>query len=35
MRAVGCDGYIARLIDVPTFAKQVGELLKSARGGPC
>ena len=30
MRAAGCDGYIAKPIDVATFAKQVGDLLKSA-----
>jgi len=31
MRAAGCDGYIAKPIDVATFAKQVGDVLKSAR----
>lgn len=30
MRAAGCDGYIAKPIDVATFAKQVGDFLKSS-----
>lgn len=31
MRAAGCDGYIAKPIDVAVFAKQVEDLLKAAR----
>ena len=31
MRAAGCDGYIAKPIDVATFAKQVEDMLKLAR----
>jgi two-component system cell cycle response regulator DivK len=32
MRAAGCDGYIAKPIDVATFAAQVGDCLQTVRG---
>jgi two-component system cell cycle response regulator DivK len=32
MRAAGCDGYIAKPIDVAKFAAQVRDCLKAARG---
>jgi two-component system cell cycle response regulator DivK len=34
MRAAGCDGYIAKPIDVATFAAQVRNCLQAVRGEP-
>jgi len=33
MRAVGCDGYIAKPIEVTTLVDQVRAILQSVRGG--